>query len=268
MIYGALLGDIIGSVRELHNEKTEDIILFPQGSHFTDDSVMTIAIADKLVHDEKISCSNKKAYAMWYKQYYRRFPYAGYGQMFSAWANKESLSIQRSYGNGGAMRVTALGYACKDLETLWREIDDSCYYTHNNREAKIGAKAIGTAVFMANKQEDKDSIKKYIEKKFKYRFHELDEIRENYKFDSRTSYCVPPALEAFFESTSYETAVRKAISIGGDSDTIACMTGGIAEAYYKKIPDELLSEGSRFIDSGFKKVINDFAEKYGNGIIG
>ena len=115
---------------------------------------------------------------------------------------------------------------------------------------------------MANKQEDKESIKKFIEKKFKYYFPKLDEIREEYEFDSRTSYSVPPALEAFFESTSYESAIRKAISIGGDSDTIACIAGGIAEAYYKSIPDNIMSEGSRFIDSGFKKVINDFKEKF------
>ena len=263
MIYGALLGDIIGSVRELHNEKTEDIILFPAGSHFTDDSVMTVAIADKLLHDDKVTCSNREAYAMWYKQYYRRYPHAGYGQMFSAWANEERISMQKSFGNGGAMRVTALGYVCKDLRSLWKEVDDSCYFTHNHKEAKTGAKAVATAVFLANKQEDKESIKKVIEKQFKYSFRELDEIRENYVFDSRTSYSVPPALEAFFESTSYESAIRKAISIGGDSDTIACITGGIAEAYYKSIPDKILSEGNRFIDSGFKKVINDFTEKFG-----
>ena len=262
MIYGALLGDIIGSVRELHNEKREDIVLFPMESHFTDDSVMTIAIADKLLHDDKVTCSNKKAYAMWYRQYFRRYPHAGYGQMFSSWATKDSFSIQRSYGNGGAMRVTALGYACNSLEELWKEVEDSCYYTHNNREAKRGAKAIATAVFMANKQEDKDSIKRFIENKFKYHFPVLEEIRDGYEFDSRTSYSVPPALEAFFESSSYDTAIRKAISIGGDSDTIACMTGGIAEAYYKYIPEKIMSEGSRFIDTGFKKVISDFTEKY------
>lgn len=262
MLYGALFGDVIGSLREIHNEKTEDIELFPNGSHFTDDSVMTIAIADKLIHDNESSIGNKKAYAMWYKQYYNRFPHVGYGQMFSSWANEKTLLIQRSYGNGCAMRVTALGYACDDLKTLWKEVDDSCYYTHNNHEAKIGAKAIATAVFMAKRQEDKESIKEYISKKFKYRFFKLDEIRDQYVFDSRASYSVPPALEAFFESTSYETAIRKAISIGGDSDTIACMTGGIAEAYYKTIPEEIMLQGRRFIDSGFKKVIDDFTDKY------
>ena len=104
MLYGALFGDIIGSLREIHNEKTEDIELFPKGSHFTDDSVMTIAIADKLIHDDKAVISNKKAYAMWYKQYYRRFPNVGYGQMFSSWANEEVLSVQKSYGNGSSPR--------------------------------------------------------------------------------------------------------------------------------------------------------------------
>lgn len=263
MIYGAILGDIIGSVRELHNEKSEDFILFPRESHFTDDSVMTIAIADKLVHDDKALCNNRKSYAMWYRQYYRRFPNAGYGQMFSEWAREDGFSIQRSYGNGAAMRVTALGYACKDLQSLWKEVDDSCYYTHNHREARNGAKAIATAVFLANRQEDKDAIRKFIEKTFKYTFRALDEIRDAYVFNSKTSYTAPPALEAFFESSSYETAIRKAISIGGDSDTIACMTGGIAEAYYREIPEKIMMDGSRYIDVGFRNVINDFMEKYG-----
>lgn len=259
---GAILGDIIGSTREWNNEKTEEITLFPSGSHFTDDTVMTIAVAEKLIHDDVSGCGSKKAYAMWYKQYYRRYPHAGYGQMFSSWAESDVLKIQRSFANGAAMKVSAMGYAFSDLKTLWKEVDDSCFYTHNNHEAKIGARAIATAVFMAHKQEDKETIKKFIEKKFKYSFIPLDELRENYVFDSRTSYSVPPALEAFFESESYESAIRKAISIGGDSDTIACMTGGIAEAYYKEIPKTILDRGYVYLDIGLKHVIEEFKNKY------
>ena len=263
MLYGAILGDIIGSTREFKNEKSEDIILFPKESRFTDDSVMTIAVAQKLINNDKSTYSSKKSYAMWFKQYYNKFRNAGYGHMFSKWAESDDLFIQRSYGNGAAMRVTAIAYACSDLKQLYKEVEHSCYYTHNNHEAKKGAKAIATAVFMANKNEDKDSIKQFIEKKFKYQFVPLDEIRQEYEFNSRTSYCIPPALEAFFESNSYESAIRKAISIGGDSDTIACITGGIAQAYYKEIPENIMSEGSRFIDIGFKKVIKEFDEKFG-----
>ncbi|MGN0384434.1 MAG: ADP-ribosylglycohydrolase family protein [Lachnospiraceae bacterium] len=182
--------------------------------------------------------------------------------MFSAWAESDWYSVQRSFGNGAAMRVTAIGYAFDDINLLLKEVKDSCYYTHNNREAINGAEAVATAVFLARKQEDKDSIKKYIEKVYKYSFRSLDEIRDEYVFDSRTSYSVPPALEAFFESDSYESAIRKAISIGGDSDTIACIAGGVAEAYYKEIPKEIHDRGIGFVDVGFKNVVKEFMEKY------
>lgn len=258
---GAILGDIIGSTREWNNVKSEEFELFPSGSHFTDDSVMSIAVAEKLLNPGN-GINNRMVYAMWYKQYYKRFPKAGYGQMFSDWAESDDYYVQKSYGNGASMRVTAIGYAFDDLKLLLKEVKDSCYYTHKNKEAIMGACAVATAVFLAKKQEDKETIKKYIEKEYKYVFEPLDAIRNDYVFDSRTSYSVPPALEAFFESDSYESAVRKAISIGGDSDTIACIAGGIAEAYYKTIPEDILSRGLGFVDSGFKSVIKDFMEKY------
>lgn len=128
----------------------------------------------------------------------------------------------------------------------------------------MGAEAVATAVFLARKQENKDEIKKYLEKKYKYSFKCLDQIRDEYVFDSRSSYSVPPALEAFFESDSYESAVRKAISIGGDSDTIACIAGGVAEAYYRGIPDDIRDKGLKFIDIGFKNVVNEFMQKFGD----
>ena len=258
---GAILGDIIGSTRELHNIKSEDFDLFPPDSHFTDDSVMTIAVAEKLLNDFH-SRNNRKSYAAWYKHYYRRYPKAGFGQMFSDWAESDLLRIQRSYGNGAAMRVTAIGYAFHDLKPMLKEVEASCYYTHHNPEAIKGAKAVATSVFLANKQEEKETIKHTITKLFGYTFEPLAAIKADYVFDSRTSYTVPPALEAFFESTSYENAIRKAISIGGDSDTIACITGGIAQAYYKEIPKEIISRGNLFIGSGFKKVISEFNEEF------
>lgn len=158
------------------------------------------------------------------------------------------------------MRVTAIGYAFDDLKPLLKEVKASCYYTHHNREAIKGAKTVATCVFLARKQEDKDRIKRTIEKMYGYRFQPLDEIRRDYVFDSRASYSVPPALEAFFESDSYESAIRKAISIGGDSDTIACITGGIAEAYYREIPKEIATKGNLLIDSGLRRVVREFNE--------
>ena len=160
------------------------------------------------------------------------------------------------------MRVTPIGYAFEDIKPMLKEVKSSCYNTHHNNEAIKGAEAVATAIFLARKQEDKESIKKYLAKKYKYIFTELDTIRDSYVFDSRTSYSVPPALEAFFESCSYEDAIRKAISIGGDSDTIACIAGGVAEAYYREIPQDIINRGLSFIDIGFKNVMKEFKEKY------
>lgn len=258
---GAILGDIIGSTRELHNIKTEEFELFLPESHFTDDTVMTAATAEKLLNNYS-GCNSRKAYAVRYKQYYNRYRNAGFGQMFSKWAESDILRVQRSYGNGAATRVTAIGYAFDDIKPLLREVKACCYYTHRSREAIKGAEAAATCVFLARKQEDKDSIRRTIEKMYGYRFQPLDEIRKDYVFDSRASYTVPPAIEAFLESDSYESAIRKAISIGGDSDTIACIAGGIAEAYYREIPKEITARGNLLIDSGIRRVVREFRERF------
>lgn len=264
-MYGAVFGDIIGSTYELHNVKTEQFELFPAGSTFTDDTIMSIAVAEKILHESYSQISPKKSYALWYKQYYRRYPHAGYGQMFSEWALSEGLYIQKSYGNGAAMRVNAIGFAYDSLEKIGQEVKRSCYYTHHHKEAIKGAKAVAAATFMAKKGCDKDEIRQYIKKKFQYPCDvTLDEIRDTYVFDSRASYSVPPALQAFFESNSYEDAVRKAVSIGGDSDTIACMAGGIAYAYYKKIPEEIFNRGMALLDNGLKEVLKRFGQQYIN----
>jgi len=259
---GAILGDIIGSTYELNNVKHEKFDLFPNGSKFTDDTVLSVAVADKILNSHNSNVNNKKTYAMWFQQYYRRYPNAGFGQMFSEWASSGNMNIQRSYGNGAAMRVSAIGFAFDTVDKILQEVSASCYYTHHNSEAIRGAQSIALAIFLARKQVEKEEIRKYIEKKFKYKLQALDDIRDNYVFDSRTSYSVPPAIEAFLESTSYEDAIRKAISIGGDSDTIACMTGGIAQAYYRHIPKEIYNKGIHILDVGLRRVIEQFEEKY------
>ncbi len=259
---GAIIGDIIGSTYEWHNVKTEDFELFPQGSRFTDDTVLSVAVAEKILNSHLSAVNSKKSYALWYKQYYRRYPNAGFGQMFAQWAVSDSLRIQRSYGNGAAMRVTAIGLAYEDLDEVLAEVKDSCYYTHHHAEAIKGAQAVATAVYLAKKQCDKTEIKKKLEQKYHYQFVKLDDIREHYVFDSRTSYSVPPAIEAFLESDSYEDAIRKAISIGGDSDTIACIAGGIAQAYYRQIPEKIRLRAMSILDSGLKKVAVEFENKY------
>lgn len=262
-MYGAVIGDIIGSTYELHNVKTEQFTLFPSGSSFTDDTVLSVAVAEKILQEEKMRMDSKKGYAFWYKQYYRRYPNAGYGQMFLTWAAEKDLFVQKSFGNGGAMRVSAIGFAYDSIEKIQKEVKNSCYYTHHHREAVNGAQAVAVAIFMAKKGCDKEEIRQYIRKKFHYPLTvTLEEIRENYVFNSRTSYSVPPALEAFLESNSYEDAIRKAVSLGGDSDTIACMTGGIAQAFYKKIPEEIFFRGIGYLDSRLRRILQEFEETY------
>lgn len=260
-MYGAVFGDIIGSTYEIHNVKTQDFPLFPAGSTYTDDTVLTIAVAEKLLAQSHITPA--KSYALWFKQYYRRYPNAGYGQMFRKWALSENLTVQRSYGNGAAMRVSAIGCAFDSLAEVLYEVRQSCHYTHRHPEAVRGAQAVAAAVFLARKGCDKEEIQRYLIRKLHYKpCMSLDDLRGTYVFNSRASYSVPPAIQAFMESSSYEDAVRKAISIGGDSDTIACMTGGIAHTYYKKIPDAIYSRAIPCLDSGLKDTLRRFEEQF------
>ena len=160
------------------------------------------------------------------------------------------------------MRVSAIGWAFDDEKEILHQVSESCYYTHNNREAIRCAQAVAIAVYLARKGLHKDEIKARLEKDFRMKFVPLDLIRDGYRFDSSSDYSVPPAIEAFFESTDYESSIRKAISIGGDSDTIAAIAGGIAEAYYGTIPDEIRKKGRLILDSGLKRVLDEFEEKY------
>ncbi len=262
VMIGAILGDIIGSTYEWNNVKHENFDLFPIGSRFTDDTVLSVAVADKILNSQNAKINDRSAYAMWFKQYYKRYPHAGFGQMFSSWANSKTIQIQRSFGNGAAMRISVIGFAFSSIKEIKREVNASCFYTHHNLEAIRGAQAIAISIFLAKKQLGKEEIKKFIQKVFKYHLPPLDDIRNGYVFDSRTSYSVPPAIEAFLESDSYETAIRKAISIGGDSDTIACMTGGIAQAYYQHIPKEIYHKGNYLLDIDLRKIVKHFNEKY------
>ena len=260
-MYGAVLGDIIGSDYEWHNVKSEDFELFPKEARFTDDSVLTVAIADAILNmgDNKPA----KCYASYIKTYYKRYPYAGFGNMFKEWAESSSLKIQRSYGNGAAMRVSAIAWAFDNERQILDHTKASCYYTHHHREAIKYAQAVAIAIFLARQGVDKKQIKQRLEKDFKIEFFKIEDIRPFYEFNSRSEYSVPPAIEAFFETDDYESAIRRAISVGGDSDTIAAIAGAIAEAYYKEIPDHILTKGKLLLDSGLKRVLNQFEERYG-----
>jgi len=261
-MYGAVFGDIIGSWYEWHNRKSEDIELFPREARFTDDTVLTVAIAESILHME--NNSPRKCYANHIKTYYRRYPNAGFGNMFRDWALSDSLRVQRSFGNGASMRVSAIGWAFDDEKEILRQVSESCHYTHNNKEAIRNAQAVAIAVYLARKGTSKEEIKSRLEKDFKIEFYPLDLIRDDYQFDSRSDYSVPPAIEAFLEGSDYESCIRKAISIGGDSDTIAAIAGGIAEAFYGTIPDDIRKKGRLILDSGLKRVLDEFEARYCN----
>ena len=223
---GAIAGDIIGSVYEGRQVKTTEFPLFTTRSTFTDDTVLTVAVADCILHG--------KDYATTFKQYGRRYPHAGFGGMFRKWLNSDSLAPYYSFGNGSAMRVSPVGFAFDTIDDVLAEARRSAEVTHNHPEGIKGAQAIAAAILLARQKETKSSIKEFIEKNFGYDLSRtLEEIRPHYQFDETCQGSVPQAIIAFLESDSYEDAVRKAISLGGDSDTLACMAGGIAQAYYR-----------------------------------
>ena len=266
-MFGAVYGDIIGS--EYENSCTKDYD-FPlrADSHFTDDSVMTAAVCSAILYNgENIGrlgiVKRGFEYASHYKQYYSRFPNAGYGNMFREWAESGTMRRMHSYANGGAMRAVPIGYAYDDIAQVMLQAKASCYYTHSHPEGIKGAQAVSCAVFLAKNGASKDDIRKFISEKFRF---DLDftpaQIRAKYVFDSRSSYSVPPSIVCFLESEDYESAVRNAVSLGGDADTMACIAGGIAEAFYGEIPAGIRRFCDSRTDISIKEIIRKFERKY------
>jgi ADP-ribosylglycohydrolase len=252
---GAIAGDIIGSVYERHNIKVANFSLFSPGSTFTDDSVLTVAIADAIL--------SGTGYAGKLREYYRLYPERGYGPGFRRWAAAGRSTPYNSNGNGSAMRVSPIGFAFNTMEDVLREAKRSAEVTHNHPEGIKGAQAVAAAVFLARTGSSKEEIKAYIRETFGYTLSEpLDGIRTYYSFDMTCEGSVPQAITAFLESEGYEDAVRKAISIGGDSDTIACMAGGIAEAFYRGVPADITDFALAKLDDALREVIAAFERTY------
>jgi len=258
-LLGAIIGDIVGSVYEWNNIKTENFPLFSTSSRFTDDTVLTVAVADAILY--------AKDYARTIWEYGKRYPYAGYGGRFSQWLDKGDLLPYNSFGNGSAMRVSPVGFAFNSIEEVLDEAAKSASVTHNHPEGIKGAQATALAIFLAWHGESKSEIRKQIEARFAYDLkRRLDEIRLYYTFDVSCQGSVPEAIIAFLESDNYEDAIRKAVSLGGDSDTIACIAGGIAHAYYKAIPAYIVQEVRNRLDIQLLTILDVFSEYYGVGI--
>ncbi len=252
---GAIAGDIIGSVYEWSNIKTTDFPLFSRNCRFTDDTVLTVALADSILHGSN--------YVEKLKKYYSYYPNAGYGGDFRRWAASTNTEPYNSWGNGSAMRVSPVGFAYNTLDEVLEQAQKSAEVTHNHEEGIKGAQATASAIFLARSGKSRKEIKEYIEETFKYNLNEsLDTIRKYYQFDVSCQGSVPQAITAFLESDNFEDAIRKAISIGGDSDTIACITGGMAQAFYKGVPDNIVNKTIEILDKRLNKVVFEFMQKY------
>ena len=258
-ILGAITGDVIGSVYEFNNTRTTDFPLFKRETTFTDDTMMTIAVADAILHN--------KDFAQTILDYGKRYPNRGYGTSFFKWlAHDTPAPPYNSWGNGSAMRVSAVGFAYNDLDTVLKKAEETAVVTHNHPEGIKGAQATAAAIFLARIGKSKTDIKTYIEQKFGYDLDfTLDEIRSTFPFDESCQGTVPQSIVSFLESTDYDSAIRLAISLGGDSDTIACITGSIAIAFYKEMPQVIVDKIRReYLPDAFVTIIDEFDLVYGN----
>ena len=241
---GAILGDIVGSPFEFdhNNYKHKDFPLLSERSHFTDDTVMTVAVARGLMAGQG-NAQKTFAEVQHEMQYWgRKYPDAGYGGMFGQWLYAEHPQPYGSFGNGSAMRVSAAGWLFDTLDKTLEMAKVTAEITHNHPEGIKGAQATAAAIFLARTGHSKPEIRQYVEQTFGYDLSRTcDEIRPGYRHVETCQQTVPEAIVAFLESTGFEDALRNAVSLGGDSDTLACITGGIAEAFYG-MPQELRTE--------------------------
>lgn len=253
---GAIAGDVIGSVYEGHPIKTTEFSLMDNRAFFTDDTVLTIAVAYSIL--EKLD------YGSSLKLFGRKYPYAGYGSAFYSWIFSPDMKPYNSWGNGSAMRVSPVGFAGDSVDVVLAEAKKSAEVTHNHPEGIKGAQATALAVFLARNGENKESIKAEIEKTFAYDLgRNLADIRPTYFFDVSCQGSVPESIIAFLESGNFEESVRNAISLGGDSDTMACIAGAIAHAFYKEIPYAIVRHVRDKLPTEFLSIIDRFNRAYG-----
>lgn len=260
-MYGAILGDIIGSPFEFdRGDKTKDFKLFSRRSHFTDDSVMTLAVCEALlkVGQDATVKEIEDAVISSMQSWGRKYPHEGYGGYFRCWLTARHPEPYNSFGNGSAMRVSAAGWLYDSLEKTRVVAKATANVTHNHLEGIKGAEATASAIFMARNGSSKEEIKKYIENEFHYDLNRtLDEIRPSFHMDETCQKTVPEAIIAFLEARDFEDAIRNAVSLGGDTDTLGAITGSIAEAYFG-MSETLISECRNRINKDMRDVVDAF----------
>jgi len=280
VMLGAIIGDVVGSTYEFHNTKDYNFKLFPRGSKFTDDTIMSLAVASTLM---KYRNNYIEDYQLFEDEMVRLgtmfpVPKGGYGGGFAMWLfHPEFLSSYDgkeypksktgrhpycSNGNGAAMRVSSIGWFYDSFKMTCRAAYASADITHNSQEGRMGACAVANAIRLAREGKSKEEIREFIESNFGYDLSKTWKYwHEIYKWDSSCSGTVPQAIICFLESTTFEDAIRNAVSLGGDSDTLACITGGIAEAYYKKIPSFMYRKAMDTLPKVLKDILKQFQDK-------
>jgi ADP-ribosylglycohydrolase len=252
---GAIAGDILGSTFEHFGVKTTEFPLFPEGSRFTDDSVLTVATAFSLLTDAD--------YAANYRLFANLYPLAGYGQLFLGWMGNKHMGPYNSWGNGSAMRVSPVGWAFESEAEVLAAAEQSAAVTHNHAEGIKGAKAVALAIFMARKDEGKAAIKAAIISQFGYDLDRTtEEIRPGYEFDVTCQGSVPESLICFLEGDDWLSTVRLAISLGGDADTMACIAGSVAEAHYGSVPADVAQTVRSMLPEHLAEIVSEFENTY------
>ena len=252
---GAIAGDIIGSVYERFPLKTKSFPLFHPGGTFTDDTVLTVAIAEALLEGEPYSPALRR--------WARRYPDAGYGASFLLWMRADSEGAYGSWGNGSAMRVSPVGWAFEDLEETLAEAARSAAVTHDHPQGIQGAEATALAIFLARHGVGQEELRTDLGEMFLYDLDRtLDEIRPHYTFDVSCQGSVPESILAFLESENWEDSVRLAVSLGGDSDTMAAIAGSLAEAFYGGVPEEVVREVERRLPREMWQVVEAFNDRF------
>lgn len=252
---GAIAGDMLGARFERYPIKRMDFDLIPATPSFTDDTVLTVAVADAILKGTGFVAS--------LRQYAQKYDHLPYGSAFRKWIWSQDDGPYKSWGNGSAMRVSPVGYAYETVDDVLLFSKKSAEVTHNHPEGIKGAQATALSIFLARKGESKKTIRRQIEKQFSYDLtRTVDEIRPEYKFDLSCQGSVPESIIAFLDSENYEDAVRRVISLGGDSDTMACITGGISQAYYKKIPQEIVAHVECGLPKDLLEIVDRFNETY------